>query len=886
MSETRDSDDFVRAVAEAPERTPGAADPAYVAHFRIVSRLGSGGMGVVYRAEDVKLRRTVALKVLRPELAAGDEHRTRFLREARSAAAITYPHVAAIYEVGEVDGRAYLAMEFVDGKTLRQTLGGGPLSVAEAVRIATETARGLAKAHERGVVHRDLKPENIMLDEDGRVKILDFGIAKLRDVAAAPATSVLADTQGQPTQAGAVLGTPGYMSPEQARGENVDARTDLFSLGAVLYEALAGHAPFRGETGFDVLIATIRDAPASLGEVRPEVPAALDAIVSRCLAKSREGRFADAAALAEALEGLPAAPVATPVSPPSVPPRRRRSGPLGWAAAVVVALAALGALAVWHGPGAGPVPVPVDRPSPVSAPGPTAITDLPPPKTSNPQAGAAYAAAMQSMRDANLAGALGHFFEARELDPRFAAVHLRLADVDPGAGDESLDERRAYLQTALANRASLDAHDTELLRVTTLRLAADPDMAGVVRESQSLAARFPLDADLEAHLGDRLAEAGRTEEALAAYGRATELDPKFAQVWFARALALLQEGDLDGARTSLSRCLEVSPSAATCIRERSTVLMYTGRCEELEPEARRLLAIDPNGSVTHWFLADALVASGAPGDSVRSALHLRTLLEAVPRRRADWAVEEDELPAFLAGDFQTLREAAKRREVLVASETSEARHAGAVYERGVADYEMGDLADLTAVADAYASHASAWTADDPSMRGYVMGVRRRAGHLSAAELEQSRSALLTERRGRLPPALAKGLWTSFYAIPAETGEDARIALAALPAFTPLPPSPTDIRAPEAVGRVYLLAGEPAQAIAPLRTAARSCLGLEEVWERTRAHEELGEALEATGDKEGACAAYATVVGLWGHAKPRSVTAEKAKAHARRLGCGG
>ena len=269
MTEERDSDEFLRAVARAPERAYDTADPTRLAHFRIVERLGVGGMGVVYRAEDEKLRRTVALKVLLRELDAIDEHRTRFLSEARSAAAITHPHVATIYEVGEAEGRAYFAMEYVGGPTLRQVLAAGPMPIAEAVRVATEIVSGLGKAHERGIVHRDLKPENVMFDEERRVKVLDFGIAKRNMALATPSgASAMAETMARPTQAGRVLGTPGYVAPEQARGEGVDPRADVFALGVVLYEALAGSPPFRGETGFDVLVATTRDTPTPLSELR------------------------------------------------------------------------------------------------------------------------------------------------------------------------------------------------------------------------------------------------------------------------------------------------------------------------------------------------------------------------------------------------------------------------------------------------------------------------------------------------------------------------------------------------------------------------------------------------------------------------------------------
>jgi serine/threonine protein kinase len=241
-------------------------------------------MGVVYRAEDEKLRRTVALKVLLPATDPDGDggEQARFLREARAAAAIKHPNVATIYEVGEAEGCAYLAMEHIEGKTLRQLLGERPpqaatpapssgLPIAVAVRVATQIARGLRKAHERGIVHRDLKPENVMLDEEQQVKVLDFGIAKhtATEQAPEPGVSVLAETVARPTGPGRVLGTPGYMAPEQARGASVDPRADIFSLGVILYEALAGVPPFRGDAGLDVLIATTRDTPTPLSTLGP-----------------------------------------------------------------------------------------------------------------------------------------------------------------------------------------------------------------------------------------------------------------------------------------------------------------------------------------------------------------------------------------------------------------------------------------------------------------------------------------------------------------------------------------------------------------------------------------------------------------------------------------
>ncbi|HTR97875.1 MAG TPA: serine/threonine-protein kinase, partial [Candidatus Acidoferrales bacterium] len=214
-----------------------------IAHYRVEAKLGQGGMGVVYRARDARLGRDVALKVLPASVAADGERRARLLREARSAAAVNHPNIAAVYDVGESEGRVYLAMELVEGATLRERLAAGALPAQQAVRIARGIAAGLARAHEKGIVHRDLKPENVMIGRDGAVKILDFGLAKLRAPDSTDSALAKQDTQ---TLEGRVMGTPGYMSPEQAAGRPVDQSTDVYALGAVLHEMLTGGLPGMG----------------------------------------------------------------------------------------------------------------------------------------------------------------------------------------------------------------------------------------------------------------------------------------------------------------------------------------------------------------------------------------------------------------------------------------------------------------------------------------------------------------------------------------------------------------------------------------------------------------------------------------------------------------
>jgi serine/threonine protein kinase/Tol biopolymer transport system component len=297
-----------------------------VDHYEILEILGGGGMGVVYKARDTRLARTVALKFLPPELTRDPQARERFEEEARAASSLDHPNLCTILELGEApDGRLYLAMPHYDGETVRRKIDRGPLDVAEALDIATQIARGLAKAHRNGIVHRYIKPANLIVTSDGVVKVLDFGLAKLAGMAAHAHT-------------GSSAGTPAYMSPEQARGDEVDARTDLWSLGVVLYEMLAGRRPFRGERAPAVTYAILNERPQPLREPRPEVPAELARIVERLMAKEPGERYPSIEEPLAGLRSLLGETGTTAVS--GVRASRRRSGFRGVGVlAMVVALA-------------------------------------------------------------------------------------------------------------------------------------------------------------------------------------------------------------------------------------------------------------------------------------------------------------------------------------------------------------------------------------------------------------------------------------------------------------------------------------------------------------------------------------------------------------------
>jgi eukaryotic-like serine/threonine-protein kinase len=263
-----------------------------LSHYELKEELGRGGMGVVYRAVDTRLGRKVAIKMLPLEATTDPERRQRFVQEARSASALSHPHIVTIHDIDEEAGATFIAMELVEGAALDAVLAREPMPVETALELAVQIASALDAAHAAGLVHRDIKPANIMITADGRAKVLDFGLAKLIDTSPEQATMT-----GLGTRPGMILGTAAYMSPEQAEGRPVDARSDIFAFGAVLYEMLAGRRPFAGDSDIRLLTAILRDEPPPLKSLRPDVPAGTAAIVERCLAKSPASRYQDTASL-------------------------------------------------------------------------------------------------------------------------------------------------------------------------------------------------------------------------------------------------------------------------------------------------------------------------------------------------------------------------------------------------------------------------------------------------------------------------------------------------------------------------------------------------------------------------------------------------------------
>src|SRR5215470_6961508 len=275
-----------------------------VAHYTIISKIGAGGMGEVYRARDTRLDREVAIKLLPAEVSSDADRLKRFEQEARATSALNHPNILTVYDIGKHDGSPYLVAELLEGEELRDRLDQGPIPLRKAIDYAQQIVSGLSAAHEKGIVHRDLKPENLYVCNDERVKILDFGLAK--QSASADGSHSEDATRKVLTNPGVVMGTVGYMSPEQVRGEKTDHRSDIFSFGAILHEMITGRRAFKRETIAETMAAIIKEEPEELTISKPDINPALERIVRRCLEKKPDRRFQSTADLGFALESLSA----------------------------------------------------------------------------------------------------------------------------------------------------------------------------------------------------------------------------------------------------------------------------------------------------------------------------------------------------------------------------------------------------------------------------------------------------------------------------------------------------------------------------------------------------------------------------------------------------
>lgn len=501
--------------------SPGAPD-ARLSNYRLERPLGSGGMGSVYLARDLALDRDVAIKFITPDKAEDASARHRLIREARAAAALDHPNICGVHEViVEPDGRAAIVMQYVEGETLADILRRGPLEVRFALTIAADITRALVAAHKRGIIHRDIKPQNIIVTPEKQAKLLDFGVARQHEIAATHG----ADTTTILTSPGVIIGTPAYMSPEQAQQLPIDGRSDLFSLGAVLYECLTGKRPFTGRSSIDVLGAVLHHEPPEVSSLRPELTEQHDEVVRRLLAKHPDDRFKSADELLGALLVFSRDTSRTTQRQPVPSSRSRRKVPQPLLLGGVAVAIMLAAFAVWR-------------------------WSLPE-STTTPEAAGWYRRGTEAIRDGAYHSGRLALNEAIRADPKFPPFYIRLAEAETEL-DEAENAHQALLTVAtlVSSESRLPPDDRK--RIQAVRALMRRDVDGAVRAYSELTNRRPDDAGAWLDLGRVQDAAALSTDALVSYEKAISIDPQYAPAHLRRASILAFEGQRDNALAAFS----------------------------------------------------------------------------------------------------------------------------------------------------------------------------------------------------------------------------------------------------------------------------------------------------------------------------------------------
>jgi hypothetical protein len=443
--------------------------------YKLIAPIGIGGMGEVWRAEDTRLGRIVAIKILAPSVAANPESVARMRREARTIAQLNHPNIATIHAFEEADGRTFIVMELVEGETLTAMIARGPLPEPEVYRIGRGVADALAEAHAKDIVHRDIKPDNIVVS-GSRVKVLDFGIAKRVGLQ----TTTSESPTGFVTQEGMIVGTIHYMSPEQALGKTLDARTDIFSLGVVLYQAATGKQPFAGETVTETITQIIRDTPPAPKTINPAISPGLNAIIQRCMAKNRDERFATAADLASALAAPPTATYTKPTVRVAVAPAKRSSR-MAWIVVVVVVLIVIGTLAAFRHQRVAPPSAAI----PAAAPSTTTVEvagPAPQPTTTAAEVGGATLGGGTQSQETAKVSATEHFDHGMTalLNHNMFAARNQFERAIEHAGDLT-SRQQQFARLGLALSTNDRAQAQRLAREIEDQNPGDPDLERIKR---------------------------------------------------------------------------------------------------------------------------------------------------------------------------------------------------------------------------------------------------------------------------------------------------------------------------------------------------------------------------------------------------------------------
>jgi eukaryotic-like serine/threonine-protein kinase len=820
--------------------------------YRIEAALGEGGMGAVYRAYDTRLQRVVALKVLRVAPDGSTGGTGRVLREARAAAALAHPNAVVIHDVGEIDGTPFIAMEHIDGQSLRAFVSDRSVDEKTRIKWLSDVAEVLAVAHERGLVHRDVKPENVMIKRDGTVKVLDFGIARRvrDDVDPGLAPTVDSDDPTTRTGEGVVAGTPAYMSPEQVRNQPIDERADQFSWAVMAYEVLSGKLPWKPRDQVAIIASIVMDEPAPLTGVDARVAAA----IARALEKTPSARFPTMRALLQALDAKTPAP----------PIRSRKRWVLVAAGLVAVGIVATVARQKK------PTPVPAPTTS-VSA---HAITDHPDPLGCNAAAIKSHRDGLHALRQVGWDVAQRAFEAAIAADPACAAPHLRLALMSPGLSMASSRARATY-QRAVQLRNNLTPREQDLLDATEPCLARDPpDRVECSKRALPLADKWKLDAEVLTWVADLVGRTSSEHETL--LRRAVAIDPDYADAWQAIAIVRLRANDTKEALAALDKCIAVAPASTDCRFERVRIDFRLTECKAAVKNARDWMVRAPGQAFPQRFFAYALAANGEPREVVEEALRVRWRDLEVEFKDFVATLEEGQSAAWY-GDFDRAR--AISLELNKKAEGNDySRHAEAALFGARLAEEEGRRDDMLKIAAAFRSGARVWpypTVFTP----YTWTATPEAEPamlqlLGASVAEWQKDAAKTFR---VNPVQALSFGTH-----AKTQEEAELALTSLP-LIPLRLDSDGASLRGNLGRLLLMAGRSDDALIYLRAAAADCGPLSDAFSAVRAHDWLATALESRGDTAGACAEYGKVLDRWGSAK-KSVTADRARARRKALHC--
>jgi serine/threonine-protein kinase len=833
------------------------------AQYELVERLGAGGMGEVFRARDARLGRDVAIKFLAERFASDPSRLTRFEQEARAASSLNHPNIVTVHEVGQVDGLPYIVMELVDGRTLRERLNGRPMAVRKLLDIAVQTSEGLAKAHGAGIVHRDLKPENVMLTGDGLVKILDFGLAKLlwsdsdgiadtRSFMLPIEPGAMLPTPG--TSPGVVLGTAAYMSPEQARGGDVDYRSDQFAFGSMLYEMATGRRAFQRPSAVETLAAVINDQPDPVVSHNPDTPPPLRWMIERCLAKDPEDRYASTLDLARELRGvrdhLGEVAVSSGPLKSITTPRPRRLGPL-LAVLVVLALAvAVTPVREWL----------VDRLQLRAVPVEKQIAVLPFSTFGDDPASQAFCEGLVETLTSKLTqleqfqGALWVVpaSEVRREGVVSAAAARRVFGVTlVVTGSVQRAGTRVRLTANLVDAVALRqlraaTIDTALDDVSTLQdgvvgrvadmleVAIEPRAHNVLRAGETtVAGAYPLYLEARGYL-QRYEKPENIERAITLFQRALEQDPQYALAYAGLGEAYWRQYSLtrrpehaELAQKSCRRAVGLNDLLAAVHVTLGIIDTGTGRAEEAVDDLKRALELDPASADAHRELAAAYSALGRLEEAeatFRKAIELRPTYwathnalgafyythgryaEAEKEFRRATELSPDNARAYsnLGGVYQAMGRP-DEAEVMLGKSATLKPTASALSNLGTLQFSRGDFAE------AARTFERALRVDDSShrvWRNLASAYHWAPGERGKARAAYERAARLAERERAVNPRNA-GLLVRLadcYAMLGEAGKARRLVSDALAL------APRDVDVMFQAGSVYELLGERGRAL--------------------------------------------------------------------------